>query len=381
MTAFDPKATVKGAAYLVWKNPSLLFWQVGSSMMSAVARGAVLVGIALILAVVVGISVRSGRDLQGVFAFLNRTDFLFGALGLGFSSWLFGFALDAFVWAGTWQTTARHLHKQPVRYLTDAVEQFPRAVWQRLMILLHDGAIIAMFGTTVLATTAAASWLDSGIWATAALWGASLTLYTLLAVLLRLTVSVAAASMFLEGRPWPEAWLHAAQAVVSAPVGYYRAFILSAYALVPAFVIYYLAIFVFNVTVGTAFQPVGELVRLGAEFAMMVGFAAFALLTQVSFFNAYHVQNGERPLPLPIKPMKSESTPPELKDLLPKSVPFRINVDSLELLPLSDAVDRVEDAGQDTETPERSAKDDSQSYDLEAILRSPDADSGEKPSE
>jgi len=333
MTQIDPKACSRAALHTVRSNPSLLFWRVLGEVVSSVVRAGTVLLLGLLMTLVVVVSVRTGPGLSAALKFLLRPDVVFAAFGLGFTAWLFGFTLDAYTWGGVWRSTARFMSHEKLRFFGDASESFPRALWQRGMTLLHDLGIVALFGITVMATVSLTSWLDAGLLASAAVWGASLTLYVSLAVLIRFTASVAAAGMFIENRSWPDAWLSAAETVVQNPVAFYRIFVLSAYALIPPLVLYYLAIFFYNFTVGTVLAPIGEMVRLLAELLMMIGFAAFLLLTQIGFFNAYATARslGELPKSTPKAFGLSMATkrPPSLTELLPTSTPYKVNVDTL----------------------------------------------------
>lgn len=360
-------------------------------IISSVVRGGTAVLLGLLMTVVVIVSLRAGPGLSSALKFLLRPDVVFGAFGLGFTAWLFGFTLDAYTWGGVWRSTARVISDEKLRFFGDATESFPRALWQRAMTLLHDLGIVALFGTTVMATVALTSWVDAGLLVSAAIWGASMTLYVALAVLLRFTASVAAAGMFIEGRSWPDAWLSAAETVVQNPIAFYRIFVLSAYALIPPLVLYYIAIFFYNFTAGTALAPVAEMARLLGELLMMIGFAAFLLLTQIGFFNAYATSRslGE----LPKAPAKvfgnsmANKRPPSLAELLPATTPFKINVDSLVGIEAQDDRTRSVDTDNSAESPDVSEMADeplssdvnsaedaaipepAQDFDLDSVLR------------
>ncbi len=344
----------------------------------------------LFMTVVVIVSLRTGPGLSTALKFFMRPDFIFGASGLVFCAWLFGFTLDAYTWGGVWKSTARAMAREKLSFFRDASESFPQALWQRAMILLHDLGIVALFGTTVMATIALTSWLDSNIFASAAIWGAALTLYVALAVLIRFTASVAAAGMFIEGRSWPDAWLCAAETVVQNPVAFYRIFVLSAYALIPPLIFYYIVIFFYNFTVGTALAPLGEVARLLGELFMMIGFAGFLVLTQMGFFNAYATSRSLPELPPPAPKAFGRSMahkPPTLSELLPATSPYKVNVDTLPgIQPFGERKLEAEDekatdlsvSGEnlDESTPktvdsavEEKSEEPAQGFDLDSVLR------------
>lgn len=332
MTQIDPKACSRAALNTVRTHPSLLFWRVLGEFMSSVVRAGTALLLGLFMTVIVVISLRTGPGLSTALKVFLHPDFIFGVVGLGFTAWLFGFALDAYTWGGVWKSTARVMSREKLSFFQDASESFPQALWQRAMILLHDLGIVALFGTTVMATIALTSWLDSNIFVSAAIWAAALTLYVSLAVLIRFTASVAAAGMFIEGRSWPDAWLSAAETVVQNPVAFYRIFVLSAYALIPPLIFYYIVIFFYNFTVGTPLAPLGEVARLLGELLMMVGFAGFLVLTQMGFFNAYATSRSLAELPPPTPKafgLSMAHKPPTLSELLPASSPYKVNVDTL----------------------------------------------------
>jgi hypothetical protein len=397
MTQIDPKACSRAALNTVRSHPSLLFWRVLGEFMSSVVRAGTALLLGLFMTVVVVVSLRTGPGLSTALKFFLRPDFVFGALGLGFTAWLFGFALDAYTWGGVWKSTARVMSRERLRFFSDASESFPRALWQRAMILLHDLGIVALFGTTVMATIALTSWLDSNLFASAAIWGAALTLYVALAVLIRFTASVAAAGMFIEGRSWPDAWLSAAETVVQNPVAFYRIFVLSAYALIPPLIFYYIVIFFYNFTVGTALAPLGEVARLFGELLMMIGFAGFLVLTQMGFFNAYATSQSLAELPAPapkVFGLSMANKPPTLSELLPAASPYKVNVDTLPgIEPLGERKLQAEDQtpanfptsseNDDDSTPKvvdsepaEKVTEPAQGFDLDSVLRP-----SEKPSE
>jgi len=358
--------------------------------MSSVVRAGTALLLGLMMTVVVVVSLRTGPGLSTALKFFLRPDFIFGVLGLGFTAWLFGFTLDAYTWGGVWKSTARVMSREKLSFFRDASEGFPQALWQRAMILLHDLGIAALFGTTVMATIALTSWLDSNIFASAAIWAAALTLYVALAVLIRFTASVAAAGMFIEGRSWPDAWLCAAETVVQNPVAFYRIFVLSAYALIPPLIFYYIVIFFFNFTVGTALAPLGEVARLLGELLMMVGFAGFLVLTQLGFFNAYATSRSLAELPTPAPKafgLSMANKPPTLSELLPTTSPYKVNVDTLPgIEPFGERKHQVSDQ-KPAESPTSSENDDestpevvdseveeknteaAQGFDLDSVLR------------
>lgn len=386
MQTVDPKLAVRGATDMLIAHPSLLVWRVLADVVIQVGRVAFVVLMAGLVVVVVVSKLRAGQGLGQVLHSFGNPLFLLGLAGASVSATLIGYMLDTLVWSGIWSSAGRLLRgERRLVFWGDAAAQFARALWLRITVLLHDLAIVAMFGSLVIGAIVLTSWAEMGLWASALTWGATMLFYVCAAVLIRLTASVTAAGMFTEGRSWADAWLEAATVVVRQPIVFYRVFVLSAAMLFPPLLFYYFVLFVFNVTVGTPAAAMGELFRLLGEFVMLVGFAVFFVVTQLGFFNAYSLARGQEGFVRPASRRKemARQTPPSLTDLLPRQTPNLVNVDELlTQVPASEASTADAAPTEDNNRPSQDTPEENeQPFDLDSVLKGtlPDASDGKDP--
>lgn len=376
MNTVDPKHAFRSALRMIRTRPSLLLWKFVADIGSQFARVGTLVVMALVVGTVAIVNLRAGRGMSAAAALMADPRFLVGAGGMILATLLAGFALQSFVWAGIWGSSGARLRGESVGFLDSAVQGFWRSAGVRAVALLHDVAMAANLASLVVCTVAWNRWLELGALGQAISWGAALTLYVCLGVVLRLTASVTAAPMFIDGETWSQAWLSAAHAVARQPLAFYRIFVHAAATLIPAMLVYYVVLFVFNLSYGTPLAPLGEILRLVGEIVMALGFAVFFLVGQLGFFNGYMLAQGGRAFHPPDEaPAMAKNSPPTLSDLLPRELPNRVDVDTLLALRPPPAMHDVGAQAPDADDSDRepaavaSTAEAAQAFDLDSVLR------------
>lgn len=298
-----------------------------------------------------------------------RPGVLLGVLGAAFTLWAGLFAAESLAFAGVWSALRRGVQgadSTSLRLLLrGAVASFPEALKIRLFVRGAELTLVAVFIGTLAAAVPLGQWVAAvskqPVLAPSVMWAVVLTVLTSSIALVRLSAELVAAAVYLDGVGLGEALLRAGQRVVSHPIYVYRLFVVAASVLIPPLLCAWAAALLQNFFVGSPqADTLGMLLRVGAEVAILLGFALFSVMLHATFFVYYQWERGG-PVELDPAPVRPRRTMISLSELVPREYPYVVDVEEL-LGPWSD--DDVLPT-----TPSTAAMAPRGAYDLGAILR------------
>lgn len=267
---------------------------------------------------------------------LGEPQAVIGVAGFLFTGWMILFAAEALASAGVWGTLADLVRGREVRPLTTAfgraTERFADAVVVRLFTTCATVMLVSVLAGSVFGAVMVAA--EFGVTVgfptvgTAAAWALIFTLVAASVALVRLTVELVAAPLFVEDQQLGEAMLRAAGAVLRRPVFVYRLFVMAAAVLIPPLFLYYIAIMFQNVALQfDAMVGVAAILRVAADFVMLGGFAAFMVALHSMFFAyyAWAVQALDDGWLAP----ETSTTAPSIADIVPSRYDNIVDVDDI----------------------------------------------------
>lgn len=302
---FDPKVYFWGAWHLIKQDLFIFAWKLVADAARAVISVATLVVLGVVLFVgLTGALAAPAGPIVGFELFiadLATPQFVIGAVGLLFCSWLVGLTIDVLTLSGIWGTFAQGARGKPIRrfrtFFSSLSKRFPAVLSLRITTLAAQG-IVGLLGLMVLvgvwgATTGDGTFAESSVWTRALLWATPLTLMAGFAALVRLTMEVAAAPLILERRSLGDAIATAAELVTRRFAQVYRLVIVAAgLLLVPLF--FYWGVLIFqNLTLDMPeLAPLTGMLRLVGEVVLFVTTGAIAVMFYGALFLYYAVEMG-----------------------------------------------------------------------------------------
>lgn len=303
--AFSALPYYKAALAIVFQNPRLAAWKIASDVFSRLAYGL----IALVLIASFGTAIVTVPDAFQSAAFIT------GVTGTAFVLWLFGMFFNAFAHSGIYATLNHILKKSPANtpsseapqsdnspnptpsFFSNALERLDAAFG--LQVISWTGRFILALLAVTLAITLFSSFplhaaALNGSAATATIWAFGLALYMVLALLVRLTIELIAAPLFLDERSLSDSILHAADFVLQYPIQLYRLFVsMLSITLIPMGV-YFLLLMTQNAILMFAppLAPVGLAIRLFADLFLFISLAVVAVIFYTAVFAFYGEQRA-----------------------------------------------------------------------------------------
>lgn len=226
---------------------------------------------------------------------------IIGTVGLLFCAGLVALMIEVLVLSGVWNAFARGACGENVRplrtFFSGLSRHFPGVLGLRVCTIAAQ-ITVGLLAVTVLvsihsATTGAGAFADTSVWMRGFLWAAPLTLTGALALLVRLTMEVAAAPLVLARKPLGASILEAAGLVTRRFVPIYRLLIVAATLMLVPLVLYWGLAMLQNVgLVIPQLAPLLGLLRLAGDVMLYVSAGLVALLFYGALFFFYARHRG-----------------------------------------------------------------------------------------
>lgn len=290
----------RAAWQVVRRDPLLVLWKIWASLFW---RG-VVVGLAvgLVVLLVAHFELHTlaatgeswGARLR---ALSGRPGVAVGLAGVLAVGWCAALLVDALVRGGIWGTYARGVRGEPVvagrTFFEHTVARLDAALG---LCVLSQAAYagLAMLGVSIVVMlTRLPAVSELGVWTKAGLWAAGLAPFLLFAALVRFTLMLTAAPVYLEGRDLGDALLCAAEVVVARLLDVYRVFITYlGLLLIPLFV-YWSLLMLHNVLVlAEVLVPLALALRFAGEVVLFSSIAALSVLMSGAMFAFYGEHRG-----------------------------------------------------------------------------------------
>jgi hypothetical protein len=225
---------------MIRRDPWLVGWRLLADIVSAAARPATLLWLALITGGWTAQRISAGEsEFQAARALLERAtqpSFILAAAGLLLVATLVGFFTDALVSGGIWSTLAKLTRDDDVQPLSTFFgglsDAFPRAAGLRLVAMLGEW-IVVLLGGVVTVSLLKLYALPAGLAEASALVQAMIVsvpvfVFFVFAALVRFAFMTAAAPLFVDDVTVGEAVARGARFVIDHLSGVYRLFVFAA---------------------------------------------------------------------------------------------------------------------------------------------------------
>ncbi|MBA2665299.1 MAG: hypothetical protein H0U74_23625 [Bradymonadaceae bacterium] len=308
-TNTESEATVAKTKFTAWpyyktafavlvKNPRLVVWKIGSGFFARVAALIALVSIAALFAAHLDAFAHTGRSSSWLFelnAILRSPAFLLGSCGILFVVWLSALLVDALVMGGVFSTLASGLKDgddEPIPFFERASRRLDGVIGLSLVSLGARAGLVLCAASVIVASALAlgpgGGLAELPLLGRAALWALGLSIYAVLAVLVRLSVEVVAAPMFLEDESLTESVLKAAAFVTDHVFELYRIFVTMLAVLLIPMAIYWVVLMVQNaLMLAPALDLLGLAIRLAGELFLFASLAGVGVLFYGAIFAFY----------------------------------------------------------------------------------------------
>lgn len=312
---------------------------------------------------------------------VSRPGLLPGAAGILLGSWALTVCIDALTMSAVWGLIARRIHEarafaalaapsdRPRRHprarsagalMGLASHHFVRALKLQLMSLVVRATLTALAVLLLIgvwsATTGHGALASAPAWARAIAWALPVTLWCALAILVRLTLALAAAPLMLERAGVGESLLEAAVVVSRRFVDLYRLFVFGAGLLLVPLLGYWLVLILSNFAADTpALMPVLAIARIFGDLLLAASIATLSVLFYAVLFlyfdglnhgllfvhgmthdtpNARDATASGAARPLLPRPGTAMTRPNTLEDYLPREYPNIVAIDEITARPL-----------------------------------------------
>lgn len=315
-------ALVKRQPWLVLAHAAVSLF---SSLLSFVLATVVLIGFALMILSAVG-----AVHVKPVLAAA-------GLGGLVATLLLLNLAAKSLVQGAIWDSTAGWIRNDTQRslgmFVGAAFPSFSTALLFNVLRSVTHALLVCITVTVVLCSFVASRWvaLETGseLVLPALVWATSLVLLATYLFLIRLSIEVMPAPLFVDGVSFPEALYRAVSVTLSSAFDLYRIFILAAIILLGALGIQLVTILFQNATIelqGLLF--LGSFARFAGEVAVLVGTSLFIVVMHTGFFALYGTRTSTLD-PGRLSESPESNPPPDLEELLPDETRHIYDLDTL----------------------------------------------------
>lgn len=292
---FDAKPYFWAAWEVVKRDFSLLVFKVGADLVRSIAVVGAAAFIFIFLTGQVGLALEAeAGPLVGLIDFAERLQtpqFIVGIVGLIAIASVVGFTTEVTALSGIWGTFGDATRGRPVRFGRSFFEgvsrHFPAALGLRVCTVAAQ-ATVALTGLSVIVALFSAAtgttWLAEQPPLVRGLFiAAPLTILSALALVVRLTLEIAAAPLIIDGRGLGASLLEAAKLVTRRFEPIYRLLLVAASLLLAPLLLYWGLLMVQNIgLIVPEVAPILGLIRLVGDALM---FAAMGVIT-VLFYGA-----------------------------------------------------------------------------------------------
>ncbi len=303
--AFSALPYYKAALAIVFQNPRLAAWKIAGDVVSRLTQG-------LIALVVIA---SFGTAIAAVPQAFQSAAFITGITGTAFVLWLFSLSFNAFIHSGIY-ATLNHILKTPQPGATPSDTQptddsaqptpsFFSSALERLdatlglQIISWTGrSTLALLAATLVITLFSSFPLNAatlnGSATTATIWAFGIALYMVLTLIVRLTIELIAAPLFLDERSLSDAILHAADFVLEHPIELYRLFVSMLYITLIPMGVYFLLLMTQNaiLMIAPPLAMLGLAIRIFADLFLFISLAAIAVIFYTAVFAFYGEQRA-----------------------------------------------------------------------------------------
>lgn len=294
-TAFSALPYYKAALAILSRNPRLIVWKIASDVCARATSFLV----AFITFTALGISIFTAPEI------LQRPAFITGLTGTAFVLWLISLFFSSFTHSGIYATLSNLLTPEisedaspPPRqsFFSLALERLDATLGLQILSLAARAILVflaAALALTLISTFPLSAQSTSST-QTSLVWAFGIALYMVFTLLMRLTIELIAAPLFLEKHSLSDAILHAADFVLEHPVQLYRIFIAMLSTMLIPMGVYFLLLMTQNAILMFAppLAPLGLLIRFAADLFLFISLAAVAVIFYAATFAYYGEQRA-----------------------------------------------------------------------------------------